>query len=176
MRRKILLVDNDITYGDWKNIYSGGDCRELQKLRLLWLKHEMIKQEMHFATSVRTSVRGTVLVWNLLAGGITCNRDTPLSLLVLLHEKDDYEQEALQHGVTICMDKIKSKLLKDKLVEYATRSYGKNNRNLFISCYISIRIIAKRKFCGRLCCKGFNLLTGKFHRKWQSTGYLKIKK
>ena len=34
-----------------------------------------------------------------------------------------------------------------------TRSYQKNNHQPFISCYISIRIIAKRKFCGRLCCK-----------------------
>lgn len=35
--------------------------------------------------------------------------------------KDDYEQEAMRRGATLCMDKMKGLLLQDKLVEYAYR-------------------------------------------------------
>ena len=36
-------------------------------------------------------------------------------------DKDDYEQEAMRRGATLCMDKMKGLLLQDKLVEYAYR-------------------------------------------------------
>ena len=42
-------------------------------------------------------------------------------ILVSCHDKDDYEQEAMRRGATLCMDKMKGPLLQDKLVEYAYR-------------------------------------------------------
>lgn len=35
--------------------------------------------------------------------------------------KDDYEQEAMCRGATLCIDKINTNLLKDKLAEYICR-------------------------------------------------------
>ena len=42
-------------------------------------------------------------------------------ILASCHDKDDYEQEAMHRGATLCMDKMKGLLLQDKLVEYAYR-------------------------------------------------------
>ena len=42
-------------------------------------------------------------------------------MLFRSHDKDDYEQEAMRRGATLCMDKMKGLLLQDKLVEYAYR-------------------------------------------------------
>ena len=42
-------------------------------------------------------------------------------VLASCHDKDDYEQEAMRRGATLCMDKMKGLLLQDKLVEYAYR-------------------------------------------------------
>ena len=42
-------------------------------------------------------------------------------ILASCHDKDDYEQEAMRRGATLCMDKMKGLLLPDKLVEYAYR-------------------------------------------------------
>lgn len=41
-------------------------------------------------------------------------------ILASCHDMDDYEQEAMRRGATLCMDKMKG-LLQDKLVEYAYR-------------------------------------------------------
>ena len=41
-------------------------------------------------------------------------------ILASCHDKEDYEQEAIHRGATLCMDKMKG-LLQDKLVEYAYR-------------------------------------------------------
>lgn len=37
------------------------------------------------------------------------------------YEKEDYEQEAMRRGATLCMDKLKAGLLRDRLAEYAGR-------------------------------------------------------
>ena len=42
-------------------------------------------------------------------------------ILASCHDKDDYEQEAMRRGATLCMDKMKGLLLQDKLVECAYR-------------------------------------------------------
>ena len=42
-------------------------------------------------------------------------------ILASCHDRDDYEQEAMRRGATLCMDKMKGLLLQDKLVEYAYR-------------------------------------------------------
>ena len=42
-------------------------------------------------------------------------------ILASCHDREDYEQEAMRRGATLCMDKMKGLLLQDKLVEYAYR-------------------------------------------------------
>ena len=42
-------------------------------------------------------------------------------ILASCHDKDDYEDEAMRRGATLCMEKMKGLLLQDKLVEYAYR-------------------------------------------------------
>ena len=49
------------------------------------------------------------------------NRTIPF-LLVSNHEIEDYETEAKQKGVTLCMEKMKVSMVKEKILEYAARS------------------------------------------------------
>lgn len=74
-------------------------------------------------------------------------------ILASCHDKDDYEQEAMRRGATLCMDKMKGLLLQDKLVEYAYRSYPAKRLQLFTSCSLSMRKIPAPKCCGLPCCK-----------------------
>ena len=75
-------------------------------------------------------------------------------ILASCHDKDDYEQEAMRRGATLCMDKMKGSLLQDKLVEYAsTGSCPAKRPRLFTSCSLSMRKIPVPECCGRLCCK-----------------------
>ena len=50
----------------------------------------------------------------------TADKELPF-ILASCHDKDDYEQEAMRRGATLCMDKMKGQLVQDKLVEYAYR-------------------------------------------------------
>lgn len=74
-------------------------------------------------------------------------------ILVSCHDKDDYEQEAMRRGATLCMDKMKGPLLQDKLVETPTGSCPAKRPRLFTSCSLSMRKIPVPECCGRLCCK-----------------------
>ncbi|MCB5433164.1 response regulator [Blautia faecis] len=64
-------------------------------------------------------------------------------ILASCHDKDDYEQEAMRRGATLCMDKMKGLLLQDKLVEYAYRQLSGEkaptfHKLLFVhSCFCS---------------------------------------
>ena len=74
-------------------------------------------------------------------------------ILASCHDKDDYEQEAMRRGATLCMDKMKGLLLQDKLVEYAYLSYPAKRPRLFTSCSLSMQKIPAPECCRRLCCK-----------------------
>ena len=74
-------------------------------------------------------------------------------ILASCHDKDDYEQEAMRRGATLCMDKMKGLLLQDKLVEYAYRQLSGEKARLFTNCSLSMRKIPVPKCCGLLCCK-----------------------
>lgn len=94
----------------------------------------------------------------LLAEVRTCNKDTPF-IIASCYEKDDYEQEALQHGVTICMDKIKSALLKDKLVEYAYKELSEEQPPTFHKLlYLHTDNSKAEVLRAAMLQKGFNLI------------------
>lgn len=122
--RKILLVDNDITFIWGLKKYLQRRGYAVETAATLAEAREMIKQEAPLLICSDLCLPdGSGL--ELLAEVRTCNKDTPF-IIASCYEKDDYEQEALQHGVTICMDKIKSALLKDKLVEYAYKELSED--------------------------------------------------
>ena len=58
-------------------------------------------------------------------------------ILASCHDRDDYEQEAMRRGATLCMDKMKGLLLQDKLVDTLTGSYPAKRPRLFTSCSLS---------------------------------------
>ena len=117
--KKILLIDDSDTY-TW--------C--LQK----YLQHRgyPVKNGLYAERSADRHPRGN-------AAGVCCDLDLPDGsgmdfldevraadkelpfILASCHDKDDYEQEAMRRGATLCMDKMKGLLLQDKLVEYAYR-------------------------------------------------------
>ena len=127
--RKILLVDNDITFIWGLKKYLQRRGYAVETAATLAEAREMIKQEAPLLICSDLCLPdGSGL--ELLAEVRTCNKDTPF-IIASCYEKDDYEQEALQHGVTICMDKIKSALLKDKLVEYAYKELSEEQPPTF---------------------------------------------
>ena len=74
-------------------------------------------------------------------------------------QKKQYEQEALQHGVTICMDKIKSALLKDKLVEYAYKELSEEQPPTFHKLlYLHTDNSKAEVLRAAMLQKGFNLI------------------
>ena len=125
----ILLVDNDITFIWGLKKYLQRRGYAVETAATLAEAREMIKQEAPLLICSDLCLPdGSGL--ELLAEVRTCNKDTPF-IIASCYEKDDYEQEALQHGVTICMDKIKSALLKDKLVEYAYKELSEEQPPTF---------------------------------------------
>lgn len=124
--RKILLVDNDITFIWRLKKYLQRRGYAVETAATLSEARKMIRQEAPLLVcSELCLLDGSSL--ELLAEVHTCNKDTPF-IIASCYEKDDYEQEVLQNGVTICMDKMKSALLIDKLVEYAWNCQEKCSR------------------------------------------------
>lgn len=107
--RKILLVDNDITFIWGLKKYLQRRGYAVETAATLAEAREMIKQEAPLLICSDLCLPdGSGL--ELLAEVRTCNKDTPF-IIASCYEKDDYEQEALQHGVTICIKKKKNLLI-----------------------------------------------------------------
>lgn len=155
--RKILLVDNDITFIWGLKKYLQRRGYAVETAATLAEAREMIKQEAPLLICSDLCLPdGSGL--ELLADVRTCNKDTPF-IIASCYEKDDYEQEALQHGVTICMDKIKSALLKDKLVEYAYKELSEEQPPTFHKLlYLHTDNSKAEVLRAAMLQKGFNLI------------------
>lgn len=155
--RKILLVDNDITFIWGLKKYLQRRGYAVETAATLAEAREMIKQEAPLLICSDLCLPdGSGL--ELLAEVRTCNKDTPF-IIASCYEKDDYEQEALQHGVTICMDKIKSALLKDKLVEYAYKELSEEQPPTFHKLlYLHTDNSKAEVLRAAMLQKGFNLI------------------
>lgn len=127
--RKILLVDDDTTYTWSLQKYLQRRGYAVVTAANLTEARELIKQEELLLICSDLGLpdgSGLELLDEVRADG----KDLPF-LIASCYEKDDYEQEALQHGATACMDKMNPTLLQDKLVEYAYKELSEEQHPTF---------------------------------------------
>lgn len=117
--RKILLIDDNITYMDCLKIYLQHKGYLVETAESLEEARRAIKEEMPLLICSDLDLPdGTTL--ELLDEVRKNQRELPF-LIASCHEIEDYEQDALRRGATLCIDKLQFTLLQDKLVEYASQ-------------------------------------------------------
>ena len=80
-------------------------------------------------------------------------------ILASCHDKDDYEQEAMRRGATLCMDKMKGLLLQDKLVEYAYRQLSGEKAPTFHKLlFVHVEDTSAEVLRAAMLQKGFDLI------------------
>ena len=117
--KKILLIDDSDTY--------------------IWRLQKYLQHRGYPVKTVSTLKEALAAIQDEIPLVVCCDLDLPDGsgmdfldevraadkelpfILASCHDKDDYEQEAMRRGATLCMDKMKGLLLQDKLVEYAYR-------------------------------------------------------
>lgn len=89
-------------------------------------------------------------------------------LIVSCHSLSHYEAEAIQRGVTLCLDKTKINLVEDKLIEYAYRqSYGEPQSVFHKLLYVHTDTAYTSKglqsgvLCAAMLQQGFYIVTEK---------------
>lgn len=151
------MVDNDTTYtwGLKKHLQRRGYA--VETAATLAEAKEIIKQEsllliycdldlpdgsgMDFLDEVRAA-----------------DKELPF-ILASCHEKEDYEREAMCRGATLCMAKMKSYLLRDKLVEYAYRQLSDEQAPTFHKLlYIHANDASVGVFQAAMLQKGFHVV------------------
>ena len=80
-------------------------------------------------------------------------------ILASCHDRDDYEQEAMRRGATLCMDKMKGLLLQDKLVEYAYRQLSGEKAPTFHKLlFVHVEDTSAEVLRAAMLQKGFDLI------------------
>lgn len=127
--RKILLVDDDITYTWSLRKYLQRRGYAVNTAATLAEAREIIKQETPLLICSDLDLpdgSGLEILDEVRAG----SKGLPF-IIASCYEKGDYEQEASQRGATVCIDKMKSTLLQDKLVEYAYKELSEEQHPAF---------------------------------------------
>ncbi len=116
--KKILLIDDSDTYTWCLQKYlqhRGYPVKTASTLKEAWAA---IQEEMPLVVCCDLDLPdGSGM--DFLDEVRAAEKELPF-ILASCHDKEDYEQEAIRRGATLCMDKMKG-LLQDKLVEYAYR-------------------------------------------------------
>ena len=117
--KKILLIDNSDTYTWCLQKYLQHRGYPVKTACTLKEARTAIQEEMPLVVCCDLDLPdGSGM--DFLDEVRAADKELPF-ILASCHDKDDYEQEAMRRGATLCMDKMKGLLLQDKLVEYAYR-------------------------------------------------------
>lgn len=117
--KKILLIDDNDTYTQLLQKYLQRRGYLVETASTLKEARTIIKKEMPLLFCCNLGLPdGSGL--DFLDEVRSIDKEIPF-LLTSCSDKEDYEQEAMHRGATLCMDKMKGFLLQDKLVEYAYR-------------------------------------------------------
>ena len=147
-------------YGIWESIYSAGAT---PVKRLHWKQRgPSSKRKCRWWSVVISTTAGRFRHGLSLDEVRITDKKLPFILAPAM-TKDDYEQEAMRRGATLCMDKMKGPLPQDKLVEYAYRQLsGEKALLTFTSCLCP---------CGRYQCRS---AAGGYAAKglWPDSGFL----
>ena len=149
--KKILLIDDSDTYTWCLQKYLQHRGYPVKTACTLKEARAAIQEEMPLVVCCDLDLPdGSGM--NFLDEVRAADKELPF-ILASCHDRDDYEQEAMRRGATLCMDKMKGLLLQDKLVEYAYRQLSGEKARLFTSCSLSMWKIPALKCCGLPCCK-----------------------
>lgn len=155
--RKIFLVDDDTTYTWGLKIHLQRRGYAVETAATLAEAKEIIKQESPLLIYCDLDLPdGSGL--EFLDEVRATRKELPF-VLASCHEKEDYEREAMCRGATLCMDKMKSYLLRDKLVEYAYRQLSDEQAPTFHKLlYIHANDASVGVFRAAMLQKGFNVV------------------
>ena len=155
--RKILLVDNDTTYIWGLREYLQLCGYPVETAATLAEAREALRQDLPLLICSDIGLSdgsGFELLDEIRAS----NKELPF-VIASCYEKDDYEKDALQHGATVCIDKIKSALLIDKLVEYAYKELSDEPSPTFHKLlYVHAENESAEILWAAMLQKGFNLI------------------
>lgn len=114
--QQILLVDDDITYIFALKVFLKYEGYQAKIVTTVAEARKVIEQEkLLLICSDLELPDGSGL--DLLKEVRNGNQIIPF-LLVSNHETEDYETEAMQKGATICLEKMKVSLVKEKILGY----------------------------------------------------------
>lgn len=125
--KQILLVDDDITYILALKVFLKYEGYHAKMATTVAEARKIIEQEeLLLICSDLDLSDGSGL--DLLKMVRIENRTIPF-LLASNHEIEDYKTEAMQKGATLCLEKMKVSMVKEKILEYA------RNRHISYSNY-----------------------------------------
>lgn len=123
MNNKILLIDDDETYALTLKVflkYKGYTARIAGTIQEAVL--EIDKKEYMLICCDLDLPDGSGI--EILRKVREMDGELPF-ILVSCYELADFEQNAMQYGATCCIDKMKTQLLKEMIVKYATMQIEK---------------------------------------------------
>ena len=115
--KKILVIDDSTSYAYCMQVFLRHQGYQTEIAVSLAEARAMIGEEMPLLICADLALPDG-LALELLDEVRILNPQLPF-LLMSCHEKDDWEKEAMRRGATLCMDKMKTKYVRDKLLEYA---------------------------------------------------------
>ena len=155
--KKILLIDDSDTY--------------------IWNLRKYLQRRGYSVKTASTLNEARAAIQEEMPLVVCCDLDLPDSsgmdfldevraadkelpfILASCHDKDDYEQEAMRRGATLCMDKMKGQLVQDKLVEYAYRQLSGEKAPTFHKLlFVHAEDTSAGVLRAAMLQKGFNLI------------------
>ena len=155
--KKILLIDDSDTY--------------------IWNLRKYLQRRGYSVKTASTLNEARAAIQEEMPLVVCCDLDLPDSsgmdfldevraadkelpfILASCHDKDDYEQEAMRRGATLCMDKMKGQLVQDKLVEYAYRQLSGEKAPTFHKLlFVHAEDTSARVLRAAMLQKGFDLI------------------
>lgn len=115
--KKILLIDDDDTYLWCMKSYLAKLGYHAETATTVAEAKELLKQiaPLFVCSDLRFPDGSGLEILDIVQAD---NPDIPFLIASCL-EKEDYEQEAIKHGATLCMDKMNTALVFEKLLEYS---------------------------------------------------------
>ena len=117
--KKILLIDDDDTFTWCMKVYLDKRGYHAETASTVAEAKEILKQiiPLYVCSDLRLPDGSGLELLDIVRADYP---DVPFLIASCL-EKEDYEQEAIKRGATLYIDKMKTDLVQNKLLEYANQ-------------------------------------------------------
>ena len=115
--KKILLIDDDDTFTWCMKVYLDKRGYHAETVSMVAEARDILKHiiPLYVCSDIKLPDGSGLELLDLMRADYP---DIPFLIASCL-EKKDYEQEAIKRGATLCIDKMKTNLVQNKLLEYA---------------------------------------------------------